>query len=286
MPLKVAAVTMAFNEPVFLPIWARHYGRQVGAEHCYVVDHGSTDPIGLPPGINLLRIPRSPHDDAKRADFIATFIAALLNYYDWVIHTDVDEIVLADPALHADLPAFCATLTADCINAVGLDFQHVPALEADFDHTLPVGQQRSWVRFTSAMCKPVLTRRPLKWAPGFHSANAALQFGDLYLFHLHWVDRLVGLQRLAKTREMSWGEGPFGGHQRISDDQWTTLFQGMAALPRVDPCAFDPNCGLVGTWLDRTRASFKPQGDKPANLDLTINATELWAVPARFLAQL
>lgn len=286
MPPKVAAVTMAFNETVFLPIWARHYARQVGADHCYVVDHGSTEPIIVPPGVNTLRIPRSPHDDAKRADFIAALVTGLLHYYDWVIHTDVDEIALADPGRYTDLPALCAATPGDTVSAIGLDVQHVPMLEADLDAGRPVGQQRGWVRFTSAMCKPILTRRTLKWAPGFHSADTTLDFGELYLFHLHWADQAIGLQRLAKTRTMPWGDPRSGDHQRLSDGQWTALFQGMAVLPRVEDCAFEPDAAPMADWLDRTRASFRIQDGEPAAVGLNINAAELWAIPSRFRARL
>ena len=48
---------MAYNEQAYLPIWARHYARQVGADHCYVVDHGSTDTVKLPPGVRLDNAP-------------------------------------------------------------------------------------------------------------------------------------------------------------------------------------------------------------------------------------
>ena len=226
---KVAAITMAYNEAGLLPVWARHYARQVGSDHCYVVDHGSTDTIILPPGMNTLRLPRSPHDDERRAGFISTFAEGLLRYYDWVIYTDVDELVLPDPSRFADLPNFCASLDqVDTVTTAGFDIQHVPDLEPLLDLTRPIGEQRGWARFTSAMCKPVLTRRPLSWSPGFHCSEQPLAFAGLYLFHLHWADLTLGLQRLEKTRHMPWVNDEFGAHQRISKAGWIELFQGMA----------------------------------------------------------
>ena len=41
--MRVAALTMMHNETVWAPVWARHYAREVGAENCLVLDHGSTD---------------------------------------------------------------------------------------------------------------------------------------------------------------------------------------------------------------------------------------------------
>jgi len=41
--MRVAALTMAYNEPVWAGVWARHYAGQLGAEHCTILDHGSDD---------------------------------------------------------------------------------------------------------------------------------------------------------------------------------------------------------------------------------------------------
>ena len=282
---KVAAVTMAYNERTYLPFWTRHYARQVGADHCYVIDHGSTERLELPPGVNVLRLPRSPHDDPRRALFISSFVEGLLEYYDWVIHTDADEIVLADPQRHANLPAFCADAEMDTVTTIGFDVQHVPGAEPPLT-TGALGEQRRWVRFTSAMCKPVLTRRPLVWSAGFHCADAPLAFSTLYLFHLHWADHESGLDRLAKTRNMPWGDEAFGAHQRIGNSQWTAIFNGMAAFERHEDVAFDPTRAPLATWLDRTRSSTAGREHDAYTLDLHVNAAELWEIPARFRAKL
>ena len=36
--MRVAALTMAYNEPVWAKVWARHYAGQLGAEHCTILD--------------------------------------------------------------------------------------------------------------------------------------------------------------------------------------------------------------------------------------------------------
>jgi hypothetical protein len=286
MPPKVAAVTMAYNEGVYLPIWARHYARQVGADHCYVVDHGSTEPLDLPRGVNTLRLPRSPHDDPRRASFISSMVKGLLEYYDWVIHTDVDELVLADPAIYPDLPSFCGQIEIDTVTTIGFDIQHVPELEAPLIPRRPVGEQRSWVRFTSAMCKPVLTKKPLAWSPGFHCADTPMRFNALYLFHLHWADSAIGVERLTKTRTMPWQSPAFGAHQRITDAQWTTIFNGMAAFERREPVLFEPSAPPLSSWIEQTENSAIGRENDTYTLDLHVNAAELWAIPPRFRARL
>jgi hypothetical protein len=277
---------MAYNETVLLPIWARHYARQVGADQCYVVDHGSMSKPLLPSGMNSVRIPRSPHDDERRAAFIADLTTSLLRYYDWVIYTDVDELVLADPAIFRDIPTFCAATAVDTVTAIGFDIQHIPSLEPALDFGQPIGRQRSWVRFTSAMCKPVLTRQSLAWAPGFHSSEHPIAFSNLYLFHLHWADLALGLERARKTRDMAWAGDQFGGHQRITDAAWMTLFQGMADLPRAGDVVIDPSRSPAQDWLERTRRSSEERAGQTFGIDLGINAAELWPIPPHFRARL
>ena len=127
MKRGVAAVTMAYNEPVFLPLWANYYGSQFGNDHCYVVDHGSDDGSteGLA-GINVVRIPRSPMHDGKRANFISNFVSALLEWYDTVIYTDVDEILIPDPNEFRSLSDFCWRSDLPVVTAIGLDVYQMP----------------------------------------------------------------------------------------------------------------------------------------------------------------
>lgn len=282
---KVAAITMAYNEATLLPIWTRHYARQVGADHCYVVDHGSTEPMVLPPGVNTIRLPRSAHNDERRATFISGLAGSLMLYYDWIIYTDVDELVVADPAQFRNLADFCASpgLPAT-VNAVGLDIQQVPSIEPALNAEVPVGSQRGWVRFTSAMCKPVLTRQPINWAPGFHCCEHPLAFDGLFLFHLHWADSALGLTRLQKTRQMPWGDDRFGAHQRVTDRAWLELFSGMAELPRRTDIAFAADQDPLRDWLVRTATSTQGRAGQTFTIDLGLNAAELWPIPPHFRA--
>jgi len=34
----LAVVTMVYNEEDFLPIWLKHYSRQVGLKNCFIID--------------------------------------------------------------------------------------------------------------------------------------------------------------------------------------------------------------------------------------------------------
>jgi hypothetical protein len=283
----LAIVTMVYNEAVFLPLWLRHYSGQADPRHCYVVDHGSndgsTDPARLPPGLNLVRIPRSPQDDGRRCRFISQFCGGLLIWYESVIYVDVDEMLVADPALHASLEDYASGLEEQAVvSAIGLDVVHCPDDEPALDWSRPVSLQRRWLRFSSAMCKPVLIRRPVSWSPGFHNIEAAPCFHELFLFHLRYADLASGLARLALTRAQEWGTPQAGSHQRMADDVWRGMLLGMAGLPRhAGTLGLDD--GELRGWLVRVMQSAKEREAELYRIDLHLSGDALWRLPERFI---
>ncbi len=136
------------------------------------------------------------------------------------------------------------------------------------------------------MCKPVLTNQPLAWSPGFHSSDHALRFDELYLFHLHWADLSIGLDRLHKTRDMPWSSGGFGSHQRVTDAAWLELFDGMAGLPQTRDFEFAPTLPPLREWLEKTAQSGEGRANETFRIDLGINGAELWPIPPHFRARL
>ncbi len=88
---------MVHNEPFFLPIWLRYYSRFFAAEDIYVLDNDSTD--GSTDRDGFVRIPVS-HDRVDHTWMVRTIEELqheLLERYDVVLVTDVDEIVIAHP---------------------------------------------------------------------------------------------------------------------------------------------------------------------------------------------
>ena len=282
VPNGVAAVTMAYNEPDFAAIWARHYAAELGPRNCYVIDHGSTDgSLDNLAGINVVRIPRSPQDDPRRALFMSQFCASLLSWYGAVIHTDIDEILVADPERHASLARCCGAEARPVVNAIGFDLLHRPDQEPALSPVLPVTFQRKWLRFSSAMCKPVLIRTPVAWAPGFHSVAAPPVFGDLFLFHLRYFDLGRGLARLDRTRRQPWEAPEAGAHQRMSDEEWSAMLRAMAGLP-TRRCPLTPDGEPLRGWLQRVTQSGAGREADIYRLDLHIYGDELWRLPSRF----
>ena len=289
----LAAVTMVFDEPSHLPFWTRHYVRELGAANCTVIDHGSDPALmarwraGVGAGVNLIRLPRSPQDDTRRAAFVSELCSALLGYYGAVIYTDSDEIVVADPDRHDGLAAYAAALAADpdapgIVTAQGYEVIHCAREEAAFEWGLPAGRQRNWLRFSSALCKPVLIRQPVRWAPGFHCTDASPRFGDLSLFHLRFADEADGLARLARTRAQPWAEAGAGAHQRMPDAEWLAMLRGMAGLPRDASRSLDAGDAELQRWLDAVRDSDRLWQGGPYRYALDLAPMALWRLPERF----
>ena len=276
--MRVGAVTMVYNEPVWARVWARHYAAQVGAENCLVLDHGSTDGSTAGLGVAVERLGRSALDEDARAALVSDCVAVMLRRFDAVVHTDADELLIADPAVHGDLRAYAAAGGGpDVATAVGLDLQHLPEEEAALDPAAPLGAQRRWVRFSGAMCKPAFVRRPVRWRPGFHGCDAAPVFGGLYLVHLRYADLGAGLARLARTRGQAFATAETNPHQRVPDAAFEAMMRAIAGLPRRT----GPWAPLLSPWMEAMRAGWA-RGD--AMLSLAGGA--LWELPAGLRAAL
>ncbi len=280
----VAAVTMVYNEPEYLPIWLRHYAKHVGIENCYVIDHGSTD--GSTSGLKdctVVRIPRSPYDPVKQSAFNSRFCSGLLCWYDRVLYSDVDELVLPDPRYARTLREYTQRPLPDVLNVIGLNVVHRPDREPPLDLTRPVTLQRPYVLACSPMCKPLLIARDVVWAGGSHSADAVVAFDHLYCFHLRWFDLPIGLKRIARTRAMAWAQPDAGGHSRVADTEFESGLNRFASLPLVDNCEFAPTAEPLAPFLDAVLRSQAGREFSNYKIDLGIWWEQLWRIPERFI---
>ncbi|HTR15902.1 MAG TPA: glycosyltransferase family 2 protein [Acetobacteraceae bacterium] len=280
----LAVVTMVFNEGDILPIWLKYYGGQVGLENCYVIDHGSTDlsTHGIAPA-NIIRIPRSPLDEPARCKFVSEICNALLTWFGCVAYTDVDEILVADPATYPDLPSYARAAKYDVTTAFGMDLLHSEPEEGPLDPQRPILSQRHWVRPFSSLCKPTLIRRPIRWGPGFHYADTATHFDDLYLFHLAYVDFDI-IRRRQRKRVATPRAGAGGEHHSIpEDDMVNHIRQDYTRLPRLELESVDLAQDSPGR-LAFTQRLFERQEKLGDGLVISsgISSSTLWRVPKRF----
>ncbi|MES2710897.1 MAG: glycosyltransferase family 2 protein [Pseudomonadota bacterium] len=248
--MRIAAFTMVYNESDSLTPWISHYGRELGRENLYCIDHGSDDGSTGSLGISVTRFPRRrDFDTAERSFIIANFHASLLRNHDAVIFTDVDEFLVVDPARSAGLRQFIAASKAPVLRAMGLDVFHERKVEAALDQLRPVLQQRRRVKFAKHYCKTLVAGVPVRWGPGFHACSVHAQPQlHLLLFHLKYADRDIFARAVDSRRAVSRSatdiEKGYGYQWRMPQGAYLNLVYsdhtlwppgGDAALEPFDP---------------------------------------------------
>jgi hypothetical protein len=267
---------MVYNEPDFLPVWAAHYRAQVGAEHCYVIDHGSDDgSVNSAGPYQIARLPRSALNEDWRSNLVSQICSQLLDRYNAVAYADVDELLVADPRHYRNLIHLSATAEPHVLTAFGTNMLHTPG-EAPINLSQPITRQRSWTRPFSSLCKPALIRRPIRWRPGFHIADATTEFGGLYLFHIAYVDNEITGRRQEKRRRVERSPG-HGAHHATEPTEMIRLMTACASLPR------DPASKLGGDAEARFIADLQ-NAARPAPGGWVISSDRespvLWAMPS------
>ena len=234
---RVAALTIAYNEHVILPLWARYYAKQFGAENVFIIDQGSNPPYDglLPSGVNVIRVPRDAFDNWQIVRLVALQHRFLLESYDAVLYTDSDEFVCASPeALRLrNFQQFILELPDPIGITRGYDLHHDLESEVAYDPSKPVLQQRRFIKYNPMMDKPVISRVPLNWIPGFHRAReGGVRVPGLYLLHLRWFDLDQALRKGVSYRTSKWEpydlEKQLGSYQRDEDDQVVGKFKGWS----------------------------------------------------------
>ena len=118
-------LTIVHNEAVFLPIWLRYYSRFFSPDDIYVLDNDTTD--GSTDGRGLRPRPGDPATDRHDLDGrdLAGFQRGLLERYDVVLFTDVDEIVAPLPEW-GTLGDYLDRLDEEFVNPLGYEILHLP----------------------------------------------------------------------------------------------------------------------------------------------------------------
>lgn len=224
--MATAVITFVYNEVVNLPIWCRYYGGIFGERNLFVIDHsssdGSTSDLGL---VNKLWFSREELDEHKRCVFMASFVKGLLEYFDTVIYTDGDEMLVPDLGIYKDLKDYLEKNDFEYIAPIGLNVTHVISMEAPLNLAWPILRQRRFARFSASMCKPLITRVPIVWGTGFHASDKPIKIDpNLYNLHLRHMDYNIGIQKQKLTREMTWAASSLaanhGAHARYDDTRF------------------------------------------------------------------
>jgi hypothetical protein len=289
MQPSIAILTTVYNEDVLLPIWLRYYGMHLGREHLYVIDDGSNDGStdGLN-GVNVIRLERAPIDQDTRAFTVSLFHREMLEHYDVVIFTDVDEFLVVDPRTKLGLVDYIGKHAGPHTSALGFNIVHDQFAEPRYSPDLGVFQQRRFLEFSRPYCKQLIHKAPVLWQPGFHFTNFPRNVGvGLYLFHLRALDYELSRKRINNRNKLAWSERSLrknqGTQNRLAEADYLSslYFNTTDAFSEAAPEAHFQTIVLQAAQLIGTQPpESDPRYDELANVLLTLPSRFRDALPA------
>ncbi len=219
-----AVVTIVHNEPVFLPVWLGYYSRFFEPSDIYVLDNDTTDgSTGDDSGYVRIPVTRDEVDHTWMVRTIEALQHELLDRYDAVLVTDVDELVSPVPEW-GDLGEYIDLLDEEWVNCLGYEILHQPD-EPPLDLARPILDQRgSWFP-NDGYNKACLATEPVVWRPGFHGRE---DYGynidpDLRMVHLHRMDHGICRERHMTRKRRRWADHDlrfdWASHNRITEEQ-------------------------------------------------------------------
>lgn len=244
----MAAMTMVGGDHFFLQRWVDYYGAQLGREHLYILSHGG-DPEHrkIAEGCNVIYL---PHDatrycfNQRRWQMMSMFTSGFTRYYNWVLTSDVDEIVAPDPDIHHNLVDYLSAFDEDArppvISPFALEMVHNPTLEPD---PITVGRSildvRRIFRLNANYNKPCITRNKIVFAPGGHFANERRKYlaPNLYLFHLRFIDYQMTEERLSLRRAQRTQQSGALDDTERKVTGWDNAWETYKKLSSLNPVA-------------------------------------------------
>ena len=167
-----AVVTIVHDEPVFLPVWLRYYSRFFAAQDIYVLDNESTGDIDRREGYVRIPATRGTVDHMWMVRTVEALQHELLERYDIVLVTDVDEIVAPHPRARAPrrLPRRVPRGMGELPR---LRAAHMPDREPALRLDEPILDQRGYWFYNDGYSKAALATAPMSWR---RASTAAVTF--------------------------------------------------------------------------------------------------------------
>lgn len=193
------------NEPIFFPIWLGYYSRFFEPDDIYVFDNETTDGSTDREGFVRIPVEQDKVDHVWMVHTIQELQHELLDRYDLVVVTDVDEIISPVPE-RGRLGPYLDHFDAEYVNCLGYEVLHMKDREPALDLGRPIlGQRRFWFS-NMGYSKPAVTTAPMDWRPGFHGRKDFQTSidPDLRLIHLHRMDYDICMQRHRTRRRKAW----------------------------------------------------------------------------------
>jgi hypothetical protein len=190
-------MTYVKSEPVYLPVWLRHYSQHFPLANMYVLNTGGNATIPAEfTGVNMFSSCRcgAYHNLDCLNDIVEDVHGQLLQRYKYVLVVDVDELLYAPGGLWA----YLERQTAPHIKAISLSIIH-NVTEAPMNWDVDVLRQRRYYFRYRMYDKPVVHSAPVEWNWGIHRAYVTDEVGSkcfllrridyqLFLVHLNRAD--------------------------------------------------------------------------------------------------
>jgi hypothetical protein len=218
-----AALTIVHNEPVFFPVWLGYYSRFFAADDIYVLDHETSDGSTVRDGYVRIPVTHETVDHTWMVRTIEEHQHELLDRYDVVLVTDVDEIVAPDPEF-GTLGNYIDGFEEEFVNCLGYELIHLVDREGPYDPSRKVLDQRGYWFANDVYDKPALATEPMRWQPGFHRREDGRWRldPDPYMIHLHRMDYEICLARHHYRQGRAWNDRDlalgWARHNRITDE--------------------------------------------------------------------
>lgn len=220
-PKRCAVFTIVKDEATMLPVWLRYYRRWFDDGDIYVLDHDSQD--GSTQGLGAVNVVPVHNDLAFDHHWLLAQVKEMQRTllglgYQFVLFAEVDEMIVADPAMYSGLDEYITLFKGITVKCLGYEmYQHLKLETDPIDWGRPVFDQRQHWQANPLYCKTLLSSVPLDWTVGFHqAAGAHLMDPNLQLIHLHYADLRYCLERHAWKRAQKWdpNQGGLGIHNR------------------------------------------------------------------------
>jgi hypothetical protein len=147
----------------------------------------------------------------------------LLDRYDVVVVTDVDEIIAPVPQL-GNLGEYLDWFDEEWVNCLGYEILHLKDREPPLALERPILDQRRHWFINGAYDKAAVAMAPMTWRPGFHGREDFhyRPDPDLRLIHLHRVDYEICRERHRTRSQRPWADRDaregWAIHNQIEDD--------------------------------------------------------------------
>ena len=180
--------------------------RQIAPEQLHVIlDGDALEPLARSAGVAVTVLPRrAPYQEMERDRWAmqAERVSGMLGEAEVVVYTDVDEILVVDPALGRTMPEALGSCRHPVCHARGLEIIHRSDVEPPIDLESGILRQRRFFRSTTYHSKPCIVRRPIRWNRGGHNCDhPGIRFPrGVYAIHLRFYDEQRFLDRCARRR--------------------------------------------------------------------------------------